>query len=164
MNKKIQNAIKKYKDACNLLASIVNDKLFDGFRDWYCVGDEEYEHESDDLEEAASRYAKEEYSRKNPATLPNMCIGCYAPIINAFRNGAKWKEQHYDTINRMDAFEYGYLKAEKDNELTWEDLALIRLAFDATEDNINHGCLNINPMTKEYYEEVLKRFKAQKGE
>ena len=70
---------------------------------------------------------------------------------------------NYDTINRRDAFEYGYLKAEKDNELTWEDLALIRLAFDATEDNINHGCLNISPMTKEYYEEVLKRFKAQKG-
>ena len=66
---------------------------------------------------------------------------------------------NYDTINRRDAFEYGYLKAEKDLELTWEDLALIRLAFDATEDNINHGCLKISPMTKEYYQEVLKRFK-----
>ena len=99
MNKKIQNAVKKYyKDACNLLASIVNYKLFDGCRDWYLVCDEEckhthnQEHESDDLEEAASRYAKEEYSSKNPATLPNRCIGCYAPIIYAFRNGAKWKE------------------------------------------------------------------------
>ena len=71
---------------------------------------------------------------------------------------------NYDTINRRDAFEYGYLKAEKDLELTWKDLALIRLAFDATEDNINHGCLKISKMTKEYYEEVLKRFKAQKGE
>ena len=28
---------------------------------------------------------------------------------------------NYDTINRRDAFEYGYLKAEKDLELTWED-------------------------------------------
>lgn len=71
---------------------------------------------------------------------------------------------NYDTINRRDAFEYGYLKAEKDLELTWKDLALIRLAFDATEDNINHGCLKISPMTKEYYEEVLKRFKAHKIE
>lgn len=40
MNKKAQDAIKKYKDACNLLASIVNDQLFDGCRDWYWVGDE----------------------------------------------------------------------------------------------------------------------------
>ena len=40
MNKKVQDAIKKYKDACNLLASIVNDQLFDGCRDWYWVGDE----------------------------------------------------------------------------------------------------------------------------
>ncbi len=40
MSKKAQDAIKKYKDACNLLASIVNDQLFDGCRDWYWVGDE----------------------------------------------------------------------------------------------------------------------------
>ena len=71
---------------------------------------------------------------------------------------------NYDTINRRDAFEYGYLKAEKDLELTWKDLSLIRLAFDATEDNINHGCLKISSMTKEYYQEVLKLFKEMKGE
>ena len=69
---------------------------------------------------------------------------------------------NYDTINRRDAFEYGYLKAEKDLELTWEDLALIRLAFDATEANINLGSLKISPMTKEYYEEVLKRFNKER--
>ena len=39
MNKKTQDAIKKYKDTCNLLASIVNDQLFDGCRDWYWVCD-----------------------------------------------------------------------------------------------------------------------------
>lgn len=61
--------------------------------------------------------------------------------------------------SRKEAFLYGYRQAERDLELTLEDLALIRLAFDATEDNINHGCLKISPMTKEYYEEVLKRFK-----
>lgn len=37
-SKKAQDAIKKYNDACNLLASIVNDQLFDGCRDWYWVG------------------------------------------------------------------------------------------------------------------------------
>ena len=29
---------------------------------------------------------------------------------------------NYDTIARRDAFEYGYLKAEKDLELTWEKM------------------------------------------
>lgn len=40
MSKNTQDAINKYNDACNLLASIVNDQLFDGCRDLYCVGDE----------------------------------------------------------------------------------------------------------------------------
>lgn len=40
MNKKTQDAIKKYKDACNLLAAIVNEQLFDWCGDWYWVGDE----------------------------------------------------------------------------------------------------------------------------
>ncbi len=40
MNKKAQDAIKKYKDACNLLASIVNDQLFDGLCEWCWVSDE----------------------------------------------------------------------------------------------------------------------------
>lgn len=40
MNKKTHDSIKKYKYACNLLASIVNDQLFDGCRYWYCVCDE----------------------------------------------------------------------------------------------------------------------------
>ena len=48
---------------------------------------------SEDLEDAASRYAKEEYSRKNPSTLPDRCLGCYAPIMYAFRNGANWQKE-----------------------------------------------------------------------
>ena len=40
MNKKTQDAIKKYKDACNLLAAIVNEQLFDWCGYWYWVGDE----------------------------------------------------------------------------------------------------------------------------
>jgi len=78
------------------------------------------------------------------------------PILFSERMG-------YDKINlqqeRRNAYEKGYHQAEKDLELSWEDLALMRLAFDATEDNINHGCLKISPMTKEYYQEVLKRYK-----
>jgi hypothetical protein len=40
MNKKAQDAVKKYNDACNLLASMVNEQLFDGCRKWYWIGDE----------------------------------------------------------------------------------------------------------------------------
>lgn len=81
------------------------------------------------------------------------------PVLFSERNG-------YDNTfkDRRESYIKGYHQAEKDLELTWEDLALIRLAFDATEDNINHGCLKISPMTKEYYEEVLKRFKETKNE
>lgn len=55
------------------------------------------EQPSEDLEEAASRYAKEEYSHKSPATLPDRCRGCYAPLMYAFKNGANWQKEH-DTI------------------------------------------------------------------
>lgn len=56
----------------------------------------------------------------------------------------------------------GYLQAEKDLELSWKDMSLIRLVFDAIEANIHLGAIKIQPMTKEYYEEVLKRFKNLK--
>ncbi len=56
----------------------------------------------------------------------------------------------------------GYKQAEKDLELTWEDMAFIRVAFDALEANIHLGAIKIQPMTKEYYQEVLKRFKERK--
>ena len=56
----------------------------------------------------------------------------------------------------------GYKQAEKDLELTWEDMAFIRVAFDALEANIHLGAIKIQPITKEYYQEVLKRFKERK--
>jgi len=64
---------------------------------------------------------------------------------------------NYDTIARRDAFEYGYLKAEKDLELTWEDLATIKKLGD---DFVKH---NQTPVGDEkFYKEVLKRFKDYK--
>ena len=57
---------------------------------------------SEDLEEAATLYAKEEYRSKNPATLPDRCIGCYEPIMYAFRNGANWREEQM-MANTVDA-------------------------------------------------------------
>ena len=61
-----------------------------------------------------------------------------------------------------EAFLYGYRQAERDLELTWEDMAFIRVAFDALEANIHLWAIKIQPMTKEYYQEVLKRFKERK--
>ena len=59
-------------------------------------------------------------------------------------------------------FNKGYQQAEKDLELTWGDMSFIRLVFDAIEANIHLGAIKIQPMTKEYYQEVLKRFKEKK--
>lgn len=80
---------------------------------------------------------------------------------------AKYLGYGTDPLNRAEytanevreAFIDGYNQAEKDNELTWEDMAFIRLAFDALEANIHLGSIKIQPMTKGYYQEVLKRFK-----
>ena len=49
-----------------------------------------------------------------------------------------------------EAYFGGYHQAEKDNELTWEDIKVIEklLGFD-----------NIIESPKEFYQEVLKRFK-----
>ena len=66
---------------------------------------------------------------------------------------------NYDTINRRDAFEYGYLKAEKDNELTWEDIdwtvgeAVFRVSEDSDKEQICKEVLKL-----------FKDFKERKGE
>ena len=71
---------------------------------------------------------------------------------------------NYDTIDRRDAFEYGYLKAEKDLELGWEDISKI---FSISEQLKISWWLRDNEQTKligtqVFWEEVLKRFKEQK--
>ena len=48
---------------------------------------------SEDLEEAAKIYARGEYDRKNPSSLPWQCKGCYSPLIYAFKDGAIWQKQ-----------------------------------------------------------------------
>ena len=61
-----------------------------------------------------------------------------------------------------DAWNNAYCEAEKDLELTWKDVSFIRLAFDAIEANIYLGAIKVQPMTKEYYQEVLKRFNKER--
>ena len=40
MNKKQEQAVKQFRCACNLLASMVNDQLFDGDRQWSWIADD----------------------------------------------------------------------------------------------------------------------------
>lgn len=52
----------------------------------------------------------------------------------------------------------GYHQAEKDLELTWQDIVMIDKLL------IDLGMMFPCKSTPDYYQEVLKRFKAQKGE
>ncbi len=69
---------------------------------------------------------------------------------------------NYDTINRRDAFEFGYLKAEKDLELTWEDMRELYIIFAEVDIEIELCKTDIKAETIGYYQEVLKRFKNLK--
>ena len=70
---------------------------------------------------------------------------------------------NYDTIDRRDAFEYGYLKAKKDLELTWEDIEKIVDLYDDVYCNFSIDGKGGKTNTEEHYQEVLKRFNNQKG-
>ena len=58
-----------------------------------------------------------------------------------------------------DLYIEGYHQAEKDLALTWEDLKMI----DDISDNVYAECDVEMFDEKEYYQEVLKRFKEGKG-
>ena len=62
-----------------------------------------------------------------------------------------------------EAYYEGYNQAEKDNELTWDDMHAIAIIEDRL---IHEQCLNDQtlPTTQEFYEEVLKRFKTKREE
>jgi hypothetical protein len=62
-----------------------------------------------------------------------------------------------------DAFLLGYHQAEKDLELTWEDMRELYIIF-AEVDVETELCKadNIKSETIGYYQEVLKRFKTEK--
>ena len=38
--RKVPSVVRKYKKACDDLAELVNEQLFDGCREWYLIGDE----------------------------------------------------------------------------------------------------------------------------
>ena len=66
--------------------------------------------------------------------------------------------------NSKEVFLLGYSQAEKYLELTWEDISVIRqIMFDYHKILREQKPIHI-PSDKDYCQEVLKRFKSQKGE
>ncbi|MEE1145422.1 MAG: hypothetical protein UHS32_01450 [Bacteroidaceae bacterium] len=78
----------------------------------------------------------------------------YYPIIDRKDYPCKELDEAYREV-----FSLGYHQAEKDLELTWEDLATIeKLGVDFIKQNHT-------PMSdEEFYKEILKRFKERKSE
>lgn len=61
-----------------------------------------------------------------------------------------------------DAYICGYEQAEKDNELTWRDIEqILDIMNNLVDENFNADDFGI-PANKEFYQEVLKRFKDLK--
>ena len=66
----------------------------------------------------------------------------------------------FDGYDIMSAYEEGYYQAEKDLELTWEDIEKI----DDIALRLNASAESRDMSYQEFCQEVLKRFKEQKGE
>ena len=60
------------------------------------------------------------------------------------------------------AYIQGYHQAEKDLELTWEDMRELHIIFADVDTDIELCRTNIAAETLGYYQEVLKRFKKMK--
>ena len=75
---------------------------------------------------------------------------------------------HFDGYNMLDAIEFGAEwqkkhQAEKDLELTWEDMRELYIIFAEVDTEIELCKTDIKSETLGYYQEVLKRFKEKKG-
>ena len=76
-----------------------------------------------------------------------------------------WLEpSNIETQEKYAAYVEGYHQAEKDLELGWEDISVIRqIMFDYHKILREQKPIHI-PSDKDYCQEVLKRFKEKKGE
>lgn len=64
----------------------------------------------------------------------------------------------YDYDQTYDAVKYGYLQAEKDLALTWEDIRILFKIADSYESELNRP----KYLTEAYCQEILKRFNEQR--
>ena len=79
------------------------------------------------------------------------------PVLFSERNG-------YDNAfkDRRESYIKGYRQAEKDLELTWEDIRELHIIFTEIDVDIELCKTDIKAETLGYYQEVLKRFKEIK--
>ena len=70
----------------------------------------------------------------------------------------------FDGLDIVSSYEEGYHQAEKDNELTWEDMRELYIIFAEVDTEIELCKTDIKAETLGYYQEVLKRFKELKNE
>ncbi len=68
----------------------------------------------------------------------------------------------FDGYDMMSAYEEGYHQAEKDLELTWEDIRELHIIFAEVDTEIELRKTDITAETLGYYQEVLKRLKNLK--
>lgn len=72
-----------------------------------------------------------------------------------------WLEpNNIETQEKYAAYREGYHQAEKDLELTWEDIRELYIIFAEFDTEIELCKTDIKAETIGYYQEVLKRFKA----
>lgn len=74
------------------------------------------------------------------------------------------KLSKFDGYDMISSYEEGYHQAEKDLELSWEDIRELYIIFAEVDTEIELCKTDIQAEMIGYYQEVLKRFKAQKGE
>lgn len=84
----------------------------------------------------------------------------YQDLIDQF--GGK-TEIDFNTYPRC-LFQEGYEQAEKDLELTWEDIKKISRVLDIMIDDDIKGEIPEEWSDEEYYKEVLRRFNKAKNE
>lgn len=79
--------------------------------------------------------------------------------------GNQWDGAPFDVNSESRvAYKQGYNQAEKDLELTWEDMMAIHKCIKDAMNYHLYKMLEGAEGQKIVYQEVLKRFKAQKGE
>ena len=86
-------------------------------------------------------------------------LEAYPIVLSQYSDNCK----EYDS-NESDrlAFIEGYHQAEKDLELTWEDMRELYIIFAEIDTEIELCKTDIKAETIGYYQEVLKRFKERK--
>ena len=97
----------------------------------------------------------------------------WKPMIDCFGRKEKWcyladilpsknwtGERPYSKVDYNKGYDNGYEQAEKDLELTWEDIEFI---VNIDQDTNNEESIIGVRKNEEHYQEVLKRFKERKG-